>query len=203
MEAGLWSILGTGLLIGLRHSLDADHVVAVSTIATRTKNPLKAGITGVFLGLGHTFTILLIGAIVLLFGLGIPAQLDQYFEWIVAVILIYLGIRTVLDAKSETAATKEISLQQYNFRSFVVGLVHGLAGSAALTILMVSQVTHIGQGVLFLLLFGIGSIFGMFIIAMILSFPFRVAKTAKLQQMILYGIGALSIGFGVALLILT
>jgi threonine/homoserine/homoserine lactone efflux protein len=199
MELGFFTVLGIGILIGLRHSLDADHVVAVSTIATRTKNPMKAGITGVFWGLGHTATIFFLGCIVLFFGISIPEQLDHYFEWIVAVVLIYLGFKTILEVKSQLAATSETSLNKFHRRSFFVGMVHGLAGSAALTLLMVSQITHTGQGVMFLLLFGIGSIIGMFVIAMLLSIPFRALKTVKLQQVILYVVGVLSIGFGISL----
>ncbi|WP_209124849.1 urease accessory protein UreH [Alkalihalobacillus sp. BA299] len=197
MEIGIWSVLGMGLLIGLRHSLDADHVIAVSTIATRTGNPFKAGITGIFWGIGHTLTIVIVGCIFLLFGLGISEQFEYYFEAIVGIVLIYLGIRTLLDAKSQHAATTT-SLNKFHIRSFLVGLIHGLAGSAALTILMVSQVNHSGQGILFLLLFGIGSVVGMFIIATLISIPMRTAKTRTVQNFILYVVGTVSIGFGIA-----
>lgn len=200
MELGLLSVVGAGLLIGLRHSLDADHVVAVSTIATRTKNIFKAGLTGVFWGIGHTITILLMGTIVLLSEFTISESLDGYFEWLVAAALIYLGLRTFFDAKKEQAATSEVSLNSFHLRSLIVGMIHGLAGSAALLLLMVSQIQDKSQGFLFLMLFGLGSIVGMFVIAMLLSIPIRAAKSSKIQQGILYIVGSISVLFGIALI---
>jgi len=92
VEASFLSILGLGLLLGLRHSLDADHLVAVSTIATRTKNPMKAGITGAFWGMGHSVPIIIIGIIVLMVQTPIPESLEVLFEGLVGLLLPELFI---------------------------------------------------------------------------------------------------------------
>jgi sulfite exporter TauE/SafE len=200
METSILSILGLGLLLGLRHSLDADHLIAVSTIATRTKSSLKAGVTGAFWGIGHSVTILLIGAIVLLIKVPIPEQLDSLFGWIVALLLIFLGLKTIRVSRNlNTLFQDKSSLKKYHSRSFFIGLIHGLAGSAALLLLILNKVDDVATGMLFLTLFGIGSIIGMFLCAMMFSIPIRVAKTEKIQKGVLFTIGLLSTCFGISL----
>ncbi|WP_078553011.1 hypothetical protein [Bacillus alkalicellulosilyticus] len=199
MEIGLLSVLGLGLLIGLRHSLDADHVVAVSTIATRTNNVVKAGLTGMFWGLGHTLTILVMGVIVLFLDLKIPEQLDLYFEYLVAAAIVYLGVKTIVDAKKLGGKESLEHLHRFHIRSFVVGMIHGLAGSAALLLVMVSRIQDTTQGFIFLLIFGLGSVVGMFVVAMVLSIPMKLCKSNIVQRRVLYGVGGFSILFAVVL----
>lgn len=203
METSFLSILGLGLLLGVRHSLDADHLIAVSTIATRTRSSIKAGITGAFWGIGHSVTILLTGAIVLLIKVPIPEQLDAIFGWIVALLLIILGLKTIRVSRNiNNLFQDKTSLKKYHRRSFLIGLVHGLAGSAALLLLILNKVDSVATGMLFLTLFGLGSIIGMFLCAILFSIPIRVAKTEKIQKGILFSIGLLSTCFGISLFFL-
>ncbi|EGL81528.1 high-affinity nickel-transporter [Caldalkalibacillus thermarum TA2.A1] len=196
MELSMWTILGLGLVIGLRHALDPDHVIAVSTITSRHKNVWKAGIAGVYWGVGHTITILLIGLVVLLLDLSVSEQYDVYFEWLVAVVLIYLGISAVRDARKGQFTARQAEVKRGYHRSLLTGMVHGLAGSAALMLLMLSQIEQVGQGLSFLLLFGAGSVLGMYVIALILSLPMRLSKSDLFQRRLVYGVGLVSITFG-------
>src|ERR1700746_3025648 len=91
-------ILGIGFFLGMRHATDPDHVVAVSTIVSREKSIPRAGMIGILWGVGHTITILLVGAAIILFGLVIPPRLGLALEFSVALMLILLGVLNLTGA---------------------------------------------------------------------------------------------------------
>ncbi|HEY6865978.1 MAG TPA: high-affinity nickel-transport family protein, partial [Candidatus Eisenbacteria bacterium] len=129
-------LLGLGLLLGVRHATDPDHVVAVAAIASRTRNVLAATWLGVVWGLGHTLTLFLVGGAIVVFQIVVPPRLGLAFELAVAVALVTVGL---LNLRRPGAAARPArpapGAPLPALRAFVVGLVHGLAGSAAVALL--------------------------------------------------------------------
>lgn len=158
-----------GLLLGARHALDADHVVAVTAIVSRERSLRAATRVGALWGLGHTTTILLVGGAIILLRIAVPERVALVAELGVAVMLIVLGIRAALTAsaaKPERAAN-----------SFVVGVVHGLAGSAALALLVLGAVSGTAHSIAYLAAFGIGTIAGMMAVTTAVGAPMLLAST--------------------------
>src|SRR5258706_15464565 len=118
-------LLGLGLLLGLRHALDPDHVVAVAAIGARTRRLLPATWLGIAWGVGHTVTLFAVGATIILFKLVVPSRLGLSFELAVALALVAIGLSNLRPAAAE-AARAPAPLPA--LRAFVVGLLHGLAG---------------------------------------------------------------------------
>ncbi len=188
----LLSILSLGLLLGLKHALDADHVVAVSTITSQTKSLKKAARIGAFWGLGHTTTLLITGVAVLTLGLTIPQRLGLGFEFVVGIMLVVLGVRVLLRMKKDKVhihqhdhsgethvhlhAHASTPTHQHAHMSFAVGMVHGLAGSAALMLLVLATVRSLPLGILYILIFGLGTMLGMAVVTTLISLPFMAAR---------------------------
>src|SRR5438270_8973708 len=91
-------ILGIGFFLGMRHATDPDHVVAVSTFVSAEKSIVRAGWIGVLWGVGHTITILVVGAAIILFGVAIPPRIGLALEFSVALMLILLGVLNLTGA---------------------------------------------------------------------------------------------------------
>lgn len=206
-------LLGLGFILGLKHALDADHVVAVSTIVSQTKNLKKSSLAGAIWGMGHTATLFLVGLVILVFKLAIPDKLALSFEFIVGVVLVVLGVdvlRKVIKGKvhlhehqhgdnvhTHLHSHKESPSHNYIHKSFVVGTIHGLAGSAALMLLVLTTVNSIFQGLLYILIFGIGSIVGMLIVSGIIALPFLLSsKFDKINNIVKILAGTISIVLG-------
>lgn len=209
----LITLFGLGFVLGLKHALDADHVVAVSTIVSQTKSLKKSLLTGVIWGVGHTITLLLVGLVILIFKLTIPDKLALSFELIVGVVLVVLGVdvlRKVIKEKvhmhehqhggsvhTHLHPHKESWSHDHIHRSFIVGMIHGLAGSATLMLLVLTTVRSIFQGLLYILIFGVGSIIGMLIVSGIIGFPFLLlAKFSKINNSVKILAGTISIVLG-------
>src|SRR5436305_8822734 len=118
----LLSALGVGLILGIRHATDGDHVVAVSAIASSERSVMRAMRIGIAWGVGHSVTLLVVGGAIVVFGLTVPPRLGLAFEMLVAIMLIGLGGYSLVRHGVETPASLK--------RPIVVGFVHGLAGSA-------------------------------------------------------------------------
>ena len=154
---------GIGLLLGMRHSTDPDHVVAVSTIISKQRSIRQAGLIGTIWGLGHTLTIFAVGSMIILFGVVIPPRVGLSMEFSVALMLILLGVLNLTGAmqritswltkgrrgkqENVTAAAQTLPgrtngrFAMYPYlRPLMIGIVHGLAGSAAVALLVLS--TH-------------------------------------------------------------
>lgn len=186
----LITLLGLGFALGLKHALDADHVVAVSTIVSQTKSLKKSSLFGAIWGAGHTTTLLIVGLILLGLKLTIPKWIALSFEFLVGIVLVLLGLNVIWKLISEklhyhkhTHASvehthvhshKTSSMHDHFHKSFAVGMVHGLAGSATLMLLVLGSVTSLVEGVLYILVFGIGSIFGMLVVSTIIGLPFML-----------------------------
>ncbi len=209
----LLTLLGLGLILGLKHALDADHVVAISTIVSRTKSLKSSSFYGVIWGLGHTATLFLAGLAILSFKFAMPDKVALFFEFSVGIVLVLLG----MDVIRKTAKNKFHDHEhdhdkiththihshegshshKHAHRSLIVGMIHGLAGSAALTLLVLTTVKSTFQGLVYILVFGIGSIFGMLMVSAIIGLPFvlttRFNKTHTTVELLA---GAFSIVFG-------
>jgi ABC-type nickel/cobalt efflux system permease component RcnA len=203
-QAKLPSFLGIvllGLFLGMRHSTDPDHVIAVSTIASRERSVGQGAMIGVLWGVGHTLTIFVVGSAIILFGLSIPPRVGLSMEFSVALMLILLGVLNLTGAlrwlagkfgpadrgtTPETAGNPpdgflERLMSRYGsyqvFRPLMIGLVHGLAGSAAVALLVLSTIRSPLWAIAYLLVFGTGTVAGMMLMTSAMAIP--VAWTGK------------------------
>lgn len=215
------SILLLGFLLGVKHALDADHIVAVSTIATGNRSLKRSCAIGFCWGVGHTVVLLVAGLAVLGFHLAIPHDTARLFEAGVGVMLIGLGLsvgwtllreRLHVHAHTHDDGTGHLHVHSHleghghahlhryrlEYKSLAVGMMHGLAGSAALLLLVLSTVRSLTDGMLYILVFGTGSISGMVLLGAVLSIPFAVtpARLVRTHLMLraLAGLASVSLG---------
>jgi len=224
------SILLLGLLIGMKHALEADHIAAVASLATAGKGNVKGTLKlGLAWGLGHTLTLSLLGAAVLVFKWGIASQVAWYAEMLVGVMLIALGADVLwrlwrdrvhfhahkhgptvhLHAHSHRGEGEhQASPHQHRHarslprRALLVGLMHGLAGSAALVLLTLDSVPSIGVGLAYMALFGLGSMVGMAALSFAIAVPLRAGANAVTgtYNALHVAVGAATIALGLATL---
>ncbi len=258
---GFLSILAVGFFLGMRHATDPDHVIAVTTIVSNQRNRMRAAMIGAFWGVGHTVTIFVVGAGIILFNLVIPVRIGLSMELSVAVMLIILGLVNVsgflrsMPVGSMPVGTMPVGsvpsgaihthdgaevhshvhghgdyihnhphahwpeshphmanqtplgwldqafgrmgVYQY-LRPFVVGVVHGLAGSAAVALLVLTTIRNVHWAVAYLLIFGVGTIAGMMLITMSLASAFIMVGKGreKFSRRLGLASGLLSLGFG-------
>jgi hypothetical protein len=195
-------VLGLGFVLGLKHATDPDHIVAVTTFLGRERQLRRACGIGLFWGLGHTIALSIAGLVVI--GLKIPMSkwLADRLELGVAVMLIILGGRLIARVHTRWHEHHhDFTWQRLGLRPMLVGIVHGTAGSAALTLLVLSTISSTIHGLLYILIFGIGSMLGMLAISLILALPLRVAadRLDWAIRPIQVGTGLLSCGFGLYL----
>jgi ABC-type nickel/cobalt efflux system permease component RcnA len=219
-------LLVLGFLIGMRHALDADHVAAVSSLATRSASPRECVKQGVFWGLGHALTLFLFGSVVLLLNRALPERLATGLELAVGVMLVLLGadvLRRLAKERvhfhlhqhrdgvrhfhghshagdSEHRDHEHRHSKGFPLRALVVGLVHGMAGSAALILLTLGNVPSPAAGLLYMLLFGLGSIAGMALLSAVIAVPLRYTADglARLHAFLHGAIGLATVAIGVA-----
>src|SRR5215470_11573002 len=257
-------ILVTGFFLGMRHATDPDHVVAVSTIVSRERSVLRAGWIGILWGVGHTLTILVVGAAIILFGVAIPPRLGLALEFSVALMLILLGVlnltgamRWLSEKLSPThpehtgshshvhAHGRHIHFHSHShgeneeygahghkhpgaerdahehygketdppswlaapvaklgwfhaLRPLLIGIVHGLAGSAAVALLVLGTIRNPRSAVFYLLVFGLGTIAGMMLMTIAFAVPFTFAgsRLAWLSHGLVTATGVVSLVFG-------
>jgi high-affinity nickel-transport protein len=222
----LLSILVLGFFFGIRHATDSDHVIAVTTIVSRQRDIRSAAITGVFWGIGHSITLLVVGGAIILFGLVIPERLGLSLEFCVALMLILLGAFNLrvahralrgASAKDEDrefddhphrhgdyvhshshghapgthsqsddavpAARMDRQFGRWRIyralRPAIIGVVHGLAGSAAVALLVLPIIHNPIWAMMYLSIFGVGTIVGMMMITAAIAVP--VSYTARFQ----------------------
>ena len=191
LDASSPILLGT--LLGLRHATDADHVVAVTTIVARERSLLRAARIGAAWGLGHSVTLLVLGGAVIAFRLVIPPRVGLGLEFAVALMLIGLGYANL---RSREPATEPALT-----RPFWIGVVHGLAGSAAVALLVLATIrTPLAAGV-YLLMFGLGTVLGMTLVTLLLAAPAAYVgdRLGRMRTGIRLAAGALSVVFGLLL----
>ena len=170
----LFSILALGFLLGMRHATDSDHVVAVTTIVSQQRRVSSAALTGISWGIGHSITLLIVGATIVLFGVVIPERLGMSLEFCVALMLVLLGLLNLGGFRRSQNEADEHSHRHgfyLRFRPVVVGAVHGLAGSAAVALLILPAIREPLWAILYLLIFAVGTIAGMMLITAIIAVP--------------------------------
>jgi hypothetical protein len=248
------SFLFLGFFLGMRHATDADHVVAIATIVSRERSMVGSALIGAAWGVGHTMTVMAVGAAIIVFGVVIPPRLGLSMEFAVGIMLVVLGILTLTgmgrtigaahahgvpggkpldlqdhlhahgdylhqhphgDGPSEHGHAEEhtplarldrsglgrIAFYEW-LRPFVVGLVHGLAGSAAAALMVLSIIREPAAALGYLLLFGLGTIVGMMLITLILSAPFAftAVNLPKFNWRLRVASGLISFVFGLVLI---
>lgn len=184
-----------GFLLGLRHATDADHVVAVTTIVSRERSLARAARVGALWGIGHTVTVLLVGGAMIAFRLVIPPRVGLALEFGVAIMLILLGFANL---RQQAAKTEELPSPA---RALVIGSVHGLAGSAAVALLVLATIRSTATALAYLAIFGLGTIVGMMLVTTLLAAPalWAAAKVQRAQHGIRLAAGAASLIIGVLL----
>jgi ABC-type nickel/cobalt efflux system permease component RcnA len=199
------SILALGFLLGMRHALDADHLAAVATLATRSRSVGHTLLQGVAWGTGHTLTLMLFGGAVLVLGLVLPARAAQALELTVGVMLVVLGADVLYrlwrervhfhahrhadgvahfhahshqdeSAPHDPARHEHRHPRGFPGRALLVGMVHGMAGSAALILLSLEALRSPTWGLVYIAIFGLGSILGMAALSAAIAVPLRLTS---------------------------
>jgi len=192
-----------GFLLGLRHASDPDHVVAISTIVARHRTAWAASRVGVAWGLGHSLTIVAVGSLLVALGVALPQRLGLGFELLVGLVLVLLGISNLRQARGGALQAADSPRHGHggslgtHGRAFLVGLVHGLAGSAAVAILALAAMPSLAAAMLYLAIFSVGTIGGMVAISLGVGAPLALASArSHAQRWIVAGSGAVSLGLG-------
>ncbi|HET6320256.1 MAG TPA: nitrile hydratase accessory protein [Chloroflexota bacterium] len=179
-QVGLAASAGFGTLLGVRHALEPDHLAAVSTLMTGERSSAKAAWLGACWGLGHTLTLFAAGALLVLLNAEMPAVASAAFEFGVVLMLVGFGVRAIyqgaygrLAGPTHSHATRGLSIRRWTIarRPLVVGAMHGLAGSGAITALVVATLPSTLTRLSYLALFGIGSTAGMAVLSGLLGWP--------------------------------
>lgn len=195
-------VLGIGFLLGLKHATDPDHIVAVTTFIGKERRIARGCTIGLFWGLGHTLALSVVGLAVV--GLKIPMSkwLAERLELGVAVMLIILGARLIATVHTKWHEHHhDFEWTRLGLRPLLVGIVHGTAGSAALTLLVLSTISSTLHALLYIVVFGIGSMVGMVVISLLLAIPLSLARErmAGLMRPIQVSTGIFSCLFGLYL----
>ena len=229
-EFPIWATLALGFVLGLRHALDADHLAAVSTFASEERNLLRSSLIGVYWGAGHTAALVAFGSLIMALRLAVTPRLTQFLEFAVGCMLVILGanvLRKLGKASAIHAHTHEHDPAERGHshlhvhlgdaghvhehrvirlggQPFVVGIVHGLAGTAAVLLVVVGAIPSVLLALGTILIFGAGSIGGMMAMSLLMSLPLalaagRVAPLCGVERGLRLAAGAFSLGFGVFL----
>lgn len=208
MDITLFSVLAIGFLLGIKHAIEPDHVIAVSTIASKSRKLWDASLAGVFWGIGHTATLFTIGIILILMKDDISHKWSMSLEFLVGIMLVYLGITSFLSSRKnkqhahlqeEHSENDQLNKRELSyFKSLFIGFVHGLAGSAAMVLLTMSAVDSVWQGSLYILIFGVGTTIGMLVFTTILGIPFVLSKKRfTLSRSLIMFTATISVLFGI------
>lgn len=220
------SILVLGFLLGMQHALEADHLAAVSSISVGEDSIIKIITHGAIWGAGHTITLMIFAGGTVLLGLQFSESMSGVLEFIVGIMLVYLGIsvlkgilknkvhihlhhhddyrfphfhaHTHESAKHEADPHKHVHPERIPLKTLFIGMTHGLAGSSALVVLVASTSQTPLMGLGYVALFGVGSIIGMASLSAVIAVPFLEISTkfSRLSSISLRSV----IGFGTVLL---
>ena len=196
----MYSVLLLGLLIGLQHALEADHLAAVASLSTRSGTLGDAARQGAAWGIGHSLTLLVFGGALLIVDTKLTPWLADALEATVGVMLILLGLDVLRrvwqrrvhfhahrhgtqrhfhahsharDADHDADPHRHAHAARLPTRALLVGMVHGLAGTAALLVFALGSIDSALQGLGYIAVFGLGSIIGMTALAVVVSLPLR------------------------------
>lgn len=174
--------------IGFKHAFDADHVLAVSNIVNSRKNISQAVRDGLFWGLGHTSVIFAVGCLIIMGKAFYSDKPFEFFEVLVGVSLILLGAYRLYRFKGYKKGAVVVHPDKQNHKlAYSIGMIHGLAGSGAVILVAMSELNSTFESILYLVIFGIGSILGMTVIAGVFNLPFskKIKTTDRFQSALL------------------
>jgi len=223
----VFGLLALGFVFGLKHATEADHIVAVSAIVSEHRKLARAAIVGAFWGLGHTASLLVVGTFVLALKVAIPERVAGWMEFAVALMIIGLGIlafKRALSRRSdfhlhrhghgffshshihfhEAEAQGALvdnhthAVARIGIKPAIVGAMHGLAGSGALTLLVLTQIDSAILGLIYLAVFGAGSVLGMLLMSGLIGLPFVLSsgKLSRVHYQLQMLAGLFSVVFG-------
>jgi cytochrome c biogenesis protein CcdA len=220
LDPSIIIILLTGLALGMVHSFDPDHLIAVSTLLCNNKSLRKSVVSASVWAFGHSFVLFFVGLALLIFKVSIPDGIINLFELTAGILLIILGafvIGPIISQKLGLTRTKNQTnyssyplfhkhqpnssnehSHSYFHKSVFIGALQGLGGSAALMLVTLATVNSVEIGLIFIFLFGLGLIFGMVCISCLLGsiLAYTANNLTKIHLMIKVITGSVSIGFG-------
>ena len=223
-------ILLMGLLLGMRHAMESDHVAAVASLVTKSPSMRESIRLGSVWGLGHTATLFVFGSMVMLLDQMIPERMALMLEFAVGIMLVGLGIDVVRRFMRERVhfhphchadgtlhwhahahedqssihsdnSHEHTHVDRFPLRALLVGIMHGMAGSAAMIVLTLQAVQSFGMGLIYITLFGLGSIGGMAALSMVIMLPLRHSanRFAGARSYLQLAIGAATTLLGISM----
>jgi nitrile hydratase accessory protein len=209
-QARLLASAGLGTLLGMRHALEPDHLAALSTLLTGERNIRKAAWLGVYWGIGHTLTLLVAGTLLVVLRADMPAMASDVLACAVVLLLVAFGFRAIYLSADQTstgpthshvhgAVSGSVLVDRWTLarRPLLVGAVHGLAGSGALTALVMATIPSMGARLIYLVLFGVGSTVGMAALSGLMGWPIaRVGAHGAVARCVSLAVGCISITLG-------
>ncbi len=200
MEGGV--TLFFAAVVGFGHAFEADHLLAVSTLVARSKTTRQIASNGFWWGLGHTSTIFLIGLLLIIFQINSLKAYFDYFEVFVGIMLIGLGLGRIWQELTREPGHEGREGHSHDREAYGIGLVHGLAGSGALILLVLADIQDTGIAIAYLLVFGIGSAIGMSVAASLLRLPILLHTSRfDIRKIFTLIAGVLCIGYGMYILL--
>ncbi|MGE0399979.1 MAG: hypothetical protein AB7T06_24905 [Kofleriaceae bacterium] len=213
MSSSLAGVL-LGLAVGLRHAFEPDHLTAVATLATETRDARRGALLGALWGLGHTVSLVIVGIVLIAIGAALPVRLGAWFELGVCAMLVLLGVRAILRSRElgpvglvhahahgdrmhvHAGADPHLHVAGgvFALRPLAVGLVHGLAGSGALTALVFAELPSTSARIAYIALFGIGSIVGMAAASAVVGVSLRTIERGRRAITLIAGVTSISLG---------
>jgi hypothetical protein len=206
-----------GFLVGMRHAIEPDHIAAVSTIVSTEKDFRRSARVGLAWGIGHTLSLLLAGGTLLVLRVEFPGALSAAVELCVGLVLIALGVASLRRALREggrgplhlhshggnthahAAAVHHVHVGRFVLagRPLFLGLLHGLAGTGALAAMILAGMPTIRSGLVYIAVFGVGSIAGMTLVTGVLGATLEnFARSGRARAVFQGGAGALSLVVG-------
>ncbi|MFQ5573284.1 MAG: high frequency lysogenization protein HflD, partial [Nitrosopumilaceae archaeon] len=222
-------VLTLGLVIGLKHAFEPDHIVAVSTLISKQKNnsqslkqrikegTFKSSLIGAIWGAGHTTTLVLIGLLVYVLSINIPEVFFSGSEFLVGIMLIFLAFTTLSNKKlfkikhMHSHIHKDGTIHthphdhngdhKHSHKSYLIGCIHGLAGSGALLVVIAGSLNNVQDVLSFILIFGLGSVIGMTLVSSLIGIPFALSNKAfSLEKILRYVAGSVSFLIGITII---
>lgn len=222
-------VLVAGFVIGLFHAFEPDHVVAVATQNSKptqksslsffqqiSSGAIKNSILGALWGAGHTSSLVLVSLLIFVFAMNIPNEMFSTFEFGVGAMLVILGVFTYLNRRLvgekhihththddlvHTHPHAHDKVHSHGHKSYIIGCIHGLAGSGSLVVLALSTLHDLQTILSFILVFGIGSIVGMMLVSSAIGLPFSLSVySERINKILRYSVGSISIIIGIDIL---
>ncbi|CAA9460129.1 MAG: Nickel transporter UreH [uncultured Rubrobacteraceae bacterium] len=222
-SVGMGVVLLISLFLGLRHASDPDHLAAVTTLIAseeERKQARKAGLLGLFWGLGHGTTLIILGLPLVLFNRFLPERVSQIAEVAIGLVIVSLAVRLLLrwrrgfyhvhahdhdgqpehrhvHSHKESVSHEHDILKRTPFSAYGIGLVHGIGGSGGLTLLLLSTISNQTEAAVALLIFAAGTAASMAILSTAFGLVIAGGPIAKNFERVAPVLGVLSLAFGV------